>query len=62
MRSKNAGPFRLTVDMLFKSDEVYRRVKASRVINPELICGLYHLQPSDITDFVEFDPGRATSK
>jgi uncharacterized protein DUF4387 len=59
VRSKNAGPFRLTVDILFKDDATYRRVKASKAITPELIARLYGLRVDQITDFVEFDPGRA---
>ena len=59
VRSKNAGPFRLTVDILFKDDATYQRVKATKAITPELIASLYGLRPDQITDFVEFDPGRA---
>lgn len=59
VRSKNAGPFRLTVDILFKDEATYQRVKASKAITPELIAGLYGLRPDQITDFVEFDPGLA---
>jgi hypothetical protein len=59
VRSKNAGPFRLTVDILFRDEATYRRVKASKAITPELIARLYGLWPDQITDFVEFDPGLA---
>jgi hypothetical protein len=59
VRSKNAGPFRLTVDILFKDETTYRQVKASRMITPELIARLYGLRPEQITNFVEFDPGLA---
>lgn len=59
IRSKNAGPFRLTLDILFKDDWTYRQVKASRTITPALIAALYHLGEDQITDFVEFDPGKA---
>jgi hypothetical protein len=59
VRSKNAGPFRLTVDILFSTEEIYRHVLASGAITREVIARVYHLQPEDITDFVEFHPGRA---
>jgi hypothetical protein len=59
VRSKNAGPFRITLDMLFKDEATYRHVKASGVINPELIARLYGIRPDQVTTFVEFDPGRA---
>ncbi len=59
VRSKNAGPFRLTLDILFKDVDTYTRVKARRAITPELIARLYGVRPDQITDFVEFDPGLA---
>jgi hypothetical protein len=59
VRSKNAGPFRLTLDMLFKDEATYRLVKASGVITLERIAQLYGIRPDQITTFVEFDPGRA---
>jgi hypothetical protein len=59
VRSKNAGPFRLTVDILLKDEATYRWIKESRSISPELIARLYGLRPDQITDFVEFDAGLA---
>ncbi|HKB34149.1 MAG TPA: DUF4387 domain-containing protein [Candidatus Dormibacteraeota bacterium] len=41
VRSKNAGPFQLTFDILFSDPAVYERVKASKVLNAELIAHLY---------------------
>lgn len=59
VRSKNAGPFRLTLDILFKDEATYRQVIGSNVVTPELIGRLYGLRPDQITDFVQFDPGLA---
>jgi len=59
IRSKNAGPFRLTLDILFRDAETYQRLKTSGAITPELIAGLYRLPADRVTDFVWFDPGRA---
>ncbi len=59
IRSKNAGPYRLTFDILFPDHPTYERVKATRVICPELIARLYHIPVEQVTDFVEFDPARA---
>ena len=59
VRSKNAGPFRLTLDMLFKDEATYRRVKSSGVITRERIAELYGVEADQVTTFVEFDPGRA---
>lgn len=59
VRSKQAGPFRLTFDLLFKDEETYRKVKEAGVLKPELIASLYSVDPDQITNFVYYDPGRA---
>jgi uncharacterized protein DUF4387 len=59
IRSKQAGPFRLTFDVVFKDDETYRRVKASGAFNRSQISSLYHIPEDEITHVVFYDPGRA---
>ena len=59
VRSKNAGPFRLTVDILFKQRSVYERVKRSGLLTAEKIAGLYGLPAERVTDFVWFNPGKS---
>ena len=55
LRSKNSGPFQITLDVLFDSRENYERVVRSGVINRENICRAYKLQDKDITEVVFFD-------
>ena len=55
LRSKNSGPFQITLDVLFGSRENYERVVRSGVINRENICRAYNLQDKDITEVVFFD-------
>ena len=59
VRSKNAGPFRLTLDILFKERAVYEQVKRSGAITAATIADLYHRPIDQVTDFVWFDPGKA---
>ena len=59
VRSKNAGPFRLTLDILFRDRAVYEQVKHGGSITAATIAGLYGLAEDQITDFVWFDPGKA---
>ena len=59
IRSKNAGPFRLRLDILFKDAATYQRLNAARAITPQVVARLYRLPPDRVTDFVWFDPGRA---
>ena len=41
IRSKNAGPFTLTIDLLFDDAAAFRRVLASPALTPERIAALY---------------------
>lgn len=59
IRSKQAGPFRLTLDLVFKSPDIYRRVKASGAMTPQRIAEIYRMPEDQITDFVFYDPGWA---
>ncbi len=57
LRSKNSGPFEITLDVLFDKQENYRRVADSGVINIDTICKLYQLKPKDICGIVFFEKG-----
>lgn len=57
LRSKNSGPFEITLDILFDSKENYRRVVNSGAITRQRIGQLYNLSPDDITELVFFDKG-----
>lgn len=57
LRSKNSGPFAVTLDMLFDSEEAYRRVKNSGRITPESVAKMYHIPVENVTDFACYDPG-----
>jgi hypothetical protein len=48
IRSKNAGPFQLTFDIMFEKPEVYERVKTSNVFTREKIAPLFRQKPEDV--------------
>ena len=48
VRSKNAGPFWLTIDIMFDNPDYYRRVRDSEVINRAGIAHMYRRDPADI--------------
>jgi hypothetical protein len=58
IRSKNAGPFALTFDILFAGAEMYRRVKATGVLGPDLFARLYRLPPDRVI-FAAYDAALA---
>jgi len=48
LRSKNAGPFHLTVDFLFDDEAKYARVKSSGVLREQTIAALYRVPAADV--------------
>ena len=55
LRSKNSGPFELTFDILFDSEEHYYRVKNSEKVNVQTICDLYTISVEQVHHVVFFD-------
>ena len=51
IRSKNAGPFVLTFDIMFKDEALYERVKASGGINADVVATKYGLLEKDVLFF-----------
>jgi len=58
IRSKNAGPFMLTLDILMPSLESFNAVKASGALNVDVISRLYHMPPEKIR-IIHYRPGLA---
>jgi hypothetical protein len=58
IRSKNAGPRRLTLDLMFASETDYRRVAQSPALSRERIGALYGLPPDDVS-VIPYPVGRA---
>lgn len=59
IRSKNAGPFELTLDIIFKNKEYYEYVKSKELINKSLVAKLYNISEDNILVFVYFDSANA---
>ncbi|MGE5552502.1 MAG: DUF4387 domain-containing protein [Betaproteobacteria bacterium] len=59
IRSKNSGPYELTLDIIFKDWETYRRVKTLGVFNPALIARLYRVGVDQVLSVIHFDPAKA---
>lgn len=58
IRSKNAGPFTLTFDVMFEDDESYERVKRAKVLTRESFAALYKVPEEDVL-FFEHDAAKA---
>jgi hypothetical protein len=57
LRSKNSGPFSITLDILFDNIDTYKRVRESGIICKEKIAELYQISVKDITELVYFEKG-----
>ena len=47
-KSKNAGPFEVTIDVMFETREIYDREVKSGVINEALFAKLYGVDAKDV--------------
>jgi len=59
IRSKNSGPYELTMDIIFNDYEGFERIKQGGLINADLICSLYNLTPDQIVSIITFAPAKA---
>ena len=59
IRSKNSGPYELTMDIMFKTREWYERVRDAGAINEDVVCRLYRITPDKIINIVHFEPANA---
>jgi hypothetical protein len=57
-KSKNAGPFELTIDVVFDDPTVFENVKRTGVLSPELFARLYDVNPADVL-FTVYDAALA---
>lgn len=59
IRSKNSGPFEITMDIIFKDKADFEKVVSSNVITKELISKLYNISVDDIITFEHFEAANA---
>ena len=58
LKSKNAGPFELTIDAVFADRETFDKIAATGVLNPALFAKLYNV-PEESVMFTPYPPGLA---
>lgn len=59
IRSKNAGPFELTLDIIFKSQEYFEVVRRSQMFTAAMIANLYNIPRDDVLNVIHYEPARA---
>ncbi|MBF0110845.1 MAG: DUF4387 domain-containing protein [Magnetococcales bacterium] len=59
IRSKNAGPYELTLDLLFKDRAGFEAVRDGQVFTPETVARLYGIDEGDILKIIHYEPALA---
>lgn len=59
IRSKNAGPYELTLDVIFSDRKVFETFCAKKIFNSQTIAKLYKIEEKDVLSIVEFPPAMA---
>lgn len=59
IRSKNSGPYELTLDIMFKDMAGFEMACQKNWINEETICALYHITPDQIINIIAFKPAKS---
>ena len=59
IRSKNAGPYELTFDIIFKDKETYGKIVQTGYFCPELFAKIYKIDKEHVISYVEFEPANA---
>lgn len=59
VRSKNAGPYRITFDILCKERAKFELIRSSGAITPQSVAKAYGLSVADISSFFEIDMANA---
>ncbi|MBC7779551.1 MAG: DUF4387 domain-containing protein [Proteobacteria bacterium] len=58
IRSKNAGPTTLTIDLMFDDETGYRRALAAPSLAASAVAELYGLEPSQV-EIIAYPPARS---
>jgi hypothetical protein len=59
IRSKNAGPYRVTLDILFTDPDLYRRVRDSGSVTKETVAAAYGIDVAEVASLFNVDMANA---
>ena len=59
LRSKNAGPFLITLDMMFDDQFVYNTIKAKQLITKQVVAAQYGISDREVVVFEYIDDLKA---
>lgn len=59
IRSKNAGPYRVTLDILFTDPALYRRVRDSGAVTRDSVAAAYGIDAAEVSSIFNIDMANA---
>jgi len=59
IRSKNSGPYELTLDVMFKDRPTFEQFRDRQLIDKALVAKLYRIPEQDVLSVVWFEPANA---
>ncbi len=59
IRSKNAGPYELTFDIIFTQYEMFKKVAENNIFNKKMFAKLYNIKEDDVLGIINFEPAKA---
>ena len=59
IRSKNSGPYELTLDIIFKERRYYELFKKKKLITADKIAALYGVDKAAVLKIIYFEPSQA---
>ena len=59
IRSKNAGPYRVTLDILFTDPDLYRRVRDSGSVTKDTVAAAYGIDVAEVASLFNVDMANA---
>jgi hypothetical protein len=59
IRSKNSGPFELTLDVLFKDGRLFRLFRDRGILDAPRVARLYGVEEREVLGVVWFEPSNA---
>ncbi len=59
IRSKNSGPYELTLDIVFNTPGDFLKARSANVITSEFIVGLYGISVEELKGVIWFEPASA---
>ena len=59
IRSKNSGPYELTLDVMLKDEAMFEKIRKAGIFNAKMIAKLYQIPESDVLSIVYFPNARA---